>query len=64
MISRHGLEEGGEDSYSRMEVGPHKPPELLLLLLGSLVLYSVTRFRSVWSPVFGVEVVVLGIVLE
>ena len=28
---------GGEDSYSRIEVGPHKPPELLLLL-GSLVL--------------------------
>ena len=27
---------GGEDSYSRIEVGPHKPPELLLL--GSLVL--------------------------
>ena len=52
----------GEDSYSRMEVGPHKPPELLLLL-GSLVLYSVTRFRSVWSPEFGVEVVVLGIVV-
>ena len=51
---------GGEDSYSRMEVGPHKPPELLL---GSLVLYSVTRFRSVRSPVFRVEVV-LGIVLE